>query len=339
MPELTVAVVGATGLVGQEMLKVLEQRNFPVKKLRAFATSRSEGTKVAFQGREVVVEDIEKVTFRGIQCALFSGGEVASAVYAPEAAKEGCVVIDNSATFRMEPHVPLVVPEVNPDAVASHRGIIANPNCSTIQMVVVLKPIYDAVGIKRVVVSTYQSVSGTGRDAVTELMDQLRALLRGEKLQHTIYPHQIALNVLPHIGGFEIDGYTREEKKMVLETKKIMEDDSIQVSATTVRVPVIAGHSEAVNIETRKKLTARKARLLLSKAPGVMLVDDPEKNIYPLPIDCAGKDEVLVGRIREDTSIARGLDLWIAADNLRKGAALNAVQIAELLMKKGLLGK
>lgn len=337
MKKISVAVVGATGLVGQEMIKVLGQRNFPVETLRAFATSRSAGSKVTFGGKEITVEDIEKASWRGIKLALFSGGEIASNLYAPGAVRAGCIVIDNSATFRMEPDVPLVVPEVNPDAVMKHRGIIANPNCSTIQMVVVLKPLYNAAGIKRVVVSTYQAVSGTGKDAVTELMEQLRRIVENRECEACVYPHQIALNILPHIGSFDPDGYTKEEKKMIFETRKIMEDDSIQVSATTVRVPVLVGHSEAVNIETRKKLSAKKARKILSEAPGIKLMDDPARNIYPLPMLCAGCDEVLVGRIREDPSIKRGLDIWIAADNLRKGAALNAVQIGEILMQKGLI--
>lgn len=337
MKKYAVAVVGATGLVGSEMIKVLEQRSFPVETLRAFATSRSAGTRVMFRGQEITVEDIEKVTFEGIRVALFSGGEVASSIYAPKAVEAGCVVIDNSATFRMERDVPLVVPEVNPEAARSHRGIIANPNCSTIQMVVVLKPIYDRAGIKRVIVSTYQSVSGTGKEAVEELNSQTRAILNNENVESRIYPHQIAFSVLPHIGGFEEDGYTKEEKKMIFETKKIMGDDDIEVSATTVRVPVLVGHCEAVNIETKEKLTRAAAIEILQKAHGIKVMDDPEKNIYPLPIHCAGRDEVYVGRIREDLSIPRGIELWIAADNLRKGAALNAVQIGELLMRQGML--
>jgi aspartate-semialdehyde dehydrogenase len=337
MKHINVAVVGATGLVGHEMIKVLEQRRFPVSTLRAFATSRSAGTTVAFQGRHLPVEDIEKVNFKGIGCALFSGGEVASAVYAPKAVTDGCVVIDNSASFRMDPEVPLVVPEVNPEAIAQHKGIIANPNCSTIQMVVVLKPIHDRAGIERVVVTTYQSVSGTGKAALEEMDEQVRAYLNNEEIKHQVYPHQIAFNVLPQIGDFEEDGYTKEEKKMIFETTKIMGDPSIKVTATTVRVPVRIGHSEAINIQTRTKLSAPEARELLGKSPGIIIMDEPSKGIYPLPLLSEGRDDVLVGRIREDPSIDRGLDLWIAADNLRKGAALNAVQIAEYMMAKGIL--
>lgn len=337
MKKYNVAVVGATGLVGQEMIKVLEQRKFPVKELFAYATSRSAGTNIQFKRISIPVMDIEKASFKGIDCALFSGGEIASSVYAPKAASEGCVVIDNSASFRMDPNVPLIVPEVNPQAVESHKGIIANPNCSTIQMVVVLKPIYDAVGIKRVVVTTFQSVGGTGKAAIIELENQVKSIIKGEKPLVDVYPHQIAFNVLPHIGDIEEDGISKEERKMILETQKIMNDNSIKLTATTVRVPVMVGHSEAINIETKKKLTVQTARELLNKAEGVKVVDVPSKAVYPMPIDCEGSDDVLVGRIREDQSIKNGLDLWIAADNLRKGAALNAVQIAELLIKKELL--
>jgi aspartate-semialdehyde dehydrogenase len=337
MKNINVAVVGATGLVGQEMLKVLEERSFPVGELRAFATSRSAGTFIQWKDRKIQVEDVEYASFYGLDCVLFSGGEIASTIYAPMAVKSGCIAIDNSASFRMDPEVPLVVPEVNPGAAMINKGLLANPNCSTIQMVVALKPIFDAVGIKRIVVTTYQSVSGTGKAAVDELESQMRDLMKGEKPHIEVYPHQIAFNILPHIGDFEEDGYTKEEKKMILETRKIMGDDTLKITATTVRVPVRTGHCEAINIETKKKITAPQVRDLLSKAPGIKIVDDPRNHLYPFPLLCAGSDEVLVGRIREDPSTARGIDLWIAADNLRKGAALNAVQIAELLREKGKL--
>jgi len=337
MKKINVAVVGATGLVGTAMIKVLEERNFPVDSLRAFATSRSAGSRVLFRGSEITVEDIESSSFKGIHCALFSGGEIASTVYAPKAVSDGAVVIDNSASFRMDRDVPLVVPEVNPAAVEGHKGIIANPNCSTIQMVVVLKPIHDAAGVVRVVVTTFQSVAGTGKAAVEELESQMSDILAGKPAHKSVYPHQIAFNVLPQIGDFEKNGYSKEEMKMILETQKIMGDETIRVTATTVRVPVKIGHSEALNIETREKITASKVRELLSKAPGVIVADQPERSIYPLPIDAAGRDEVFAGRIREDLSCEKGIEMWIAADNLRKGAATNAVQIGEILLGKGLL--
>lgn len=337
MREYTVAVVGASGAVGQEMLKVLEQRNFPVKQLRAMATKKSAGQKITFQGKEVVLEDVETASFKGVDVALFAGGEIASSVYAPKAVSEGALVIDNSSTFRMDPKVPLVVPEVNPDAVKSHQGIIANPNCSTIQMVVVLKPIHDAARIKRVVVTSFQAVSGTGKPAMQELENQMKEIVGGQPVTRNVYPHQIALNVLPQIGGFGADGYSEEEKKLMNETCKIMGDDTIRVSATTVRVPVLIGHSEAINIETERPLTADEVRDILRKAPGIKLVDDPGKSVYPLPIDAAGQDDVLVGRIRKDPSHPNAIDMWIAADNLRKGAATNAVQIAQTMQNLALV--
>ncbi|MDQ7822426.1 MAG: aspartate-semialdehyde dehydrogenase [Candidatus Eremiobacteraeota bacterium] len=337
MKDYEVAVIGATGLVGQEMIKVLEERRFPVGKLRAFATARSAGSTVLFRGEAVAVENIEGASFKGIEFALFSGGEIASTVYAPAAVKDGAVVIDNSASFRMDPEVPLVVPEVNAGAMAHHRGIIANPNCSTIQMVVALKPIYDAAGITRIVVTTYQAVAGTGKAAVEELEEQVKAVIEKRPVQPQVYPHQIAFNVIPQIGDFEADGYSKEEWKMILETKKIFGDDTIRVTATTVRVPVKQGHCEAVNIETKRKITADEARRLLEKAPGVKVIDSPGQHLYPMPLDCAGGDDVLVGRVRNDPSIEKGIDMWIAADNLRKGAALNAVQIAEALIERDLL--
>jgi aspartate-semialdehyde dehydrogenase len=330
----TVAVVGATGAVGNEMIATLEQRNFPVGTLRLFASERSVGKLLEFQGQSVAVELLTDKVFDGVDIALFSAGGGRSLEFAPAAAKAGCIVVDNSSAWRMDPEVPLVVPEVNPDDVDWHKGIIANPNCSTIQMVVVLKPIHDTAKIKRVVVTTFQSVSGTGKKAMDELMNQTRDLLSFKDITPTVYPHQIAFNCLPHIDVFEEDGYTKEEIKMVNETTKILGDDSVKVTATTVRVPVFRGHSESLNIETEKKLSANETRAVLSAAPGVVVYDAPEKNLYPLQTDCANKDDVYVGRVREDCTVENGINMWIAADNLRKGAALNAVQIAEVLIKK-----
>ena len=328
-----VAVVGATGAVGNEMIKTLEMRNFPVEELRLFASERSEGKVLEFKDSEIKVEAINENSFKGIDIALFSAGAERSKIWAPVAAKSGCVVVDNSSQWRMDPEIPLVVPEVNPHDLKWHKGIIANPNCSTIQMVVVLKPIHDAAKIKRVVVTTFQAVSGTGQKAIDELLQQTTGLLNFKEIQCNVYPHQIAFNVLPHIDKFLENGYTKEEMKMVNETKKIMGDNSIRLTATTVRVPVFRCHSESLNIETEKKLTPNEVRALLSKAPGVIVFDAPEKNIYPIPIDVAGKDETYVGRIREDETIENGINMWIVADNLRKGAALNAVQIAEKLIE------
>jgi aspartate-semialdehyde dehydrogenase len=328
----TVAVVGATGAVGAEMIEVLEERKFPVETLLPLASSRSAGGSVTFRGQDVTVKLLTKDSFGGVDIALFSAGTDVSREYAPIAAKAGAVVIDNSAAWRMEKDVPLVVPEVNPQDASRHRGIIANPNCSTIQMVVALKPLHDRVRIKRVVVTTFQSVSGTGKEAMDELMEECQALLSFKEPQPKVYPYQIAFNCLPHIDDFLPSGYTKEEMKMVNETRKIMGDQTIQVTATTVRVPVYVGHSEAVNIETERKLTANEARAILAAAPGVLVFDDPSRKVYPMPLDVAGKDEVYVGRIREDESIPNGLNLWVVADNLRKGAALNAVQIAEILV-------
>ncbi len=328
-----VAVVGATGAVGNEMISVLEERKFPIERLRLFASERSEGITLKFQESDIPVETLNEECFKGIDIALFSAGAERSKIWAPIAARSGCVVIDNSSQWRMDPEVPLVVPEVNAHDLKWHKGIIANPNCSTIQMVVVLKPIHDVAKIKRVVVTTFQSVSGTGKKAMAELLQQTTDVLNFREVKCNVYPHQIAFNVLPHIDKFMENGYTKEEIKMVNETKKIMGDQGIRVTATTVRVPVFRGHSESLNIETEKRLTPNEVRSILSKAPGVIVYDAPEKNIYPLPIDVAGKDEVYVGRIREDDSIDNGINMWIAADNLRKGAALNAVQIAEELIK------
>jgi aspartate-semialdehyde dehydrogenase len=317
------------------MVACLEERNFPVAELKPLASERSIGKKVTFKGREIPVEVLDKDSFAGIDIALFSAGGSISKEYGPIAARAGAVVVDNSSAWRMDPDVPLVVPEVNPQDIALYKttGIIANPNCSTIQMVVVLKPIHDAATIKRVVVSTYQAVSGTGQKAVDELAAQVRALFNNQEIAKKVYPHRIAFNVLPHIDVFLENGYTKEEMKMVNETKKIMGDDSIEVTATTVRVPVFYGHSEALNIETERKLTPVEARAILAEAPGVKIVDDPAKNQYPMPLDAAGQDLTLVGRIREDFSIKNGLNLWIVADNVRKGAATNAVQIAEILIR------
>jgi aspartate-semialdehyde dehydrogenase len=336
MKEFNVAVVGATGAVGNEMIETLQQRKFPVRNLKLLASERSLGVSISYKGQDVPVDVLKEDSFKGIQIGLFSAGGSVSQKFAPIAASDGCVVIDNTSAFRMDPDVPLVVPEVNAHAIKEYkkRGIIANPNCSTIQMVVVLKPLHDAVRIKRVVVSTYQAVSGTGKKAIHELEAQVCALLNNQDIEKKVYPHQIAFNCLPHIDVFLENGYTKEEMKMVDETKKIMEDQTIQVTATTVRVPVFYGHSESVNVEFERELTPEAARKLLAKAPGVKVVDDPKKNQYPLAIYAAGKDETFVGRIRKDESVKYGLNLWIVADNIRKGAALNAVQIAEILAEK-----
>ena len=328
-----VAVVGATGAVGGEMVKTLEQRDFPVEKLRLFASEKSEGRTIEFRDDDIKVERLSEKSFEGIDIALFSAGAERSKIWAPVAAGSGCVVVDNSSQWRMDPEIPLVVPEVNPHDLTWHKGIIANPNCSTIQMVVVLKPIHDAARIKRVVVTTFQAVSGTGRKAMDELLQQTTDLLNFKEIKCNVYPYQIAFNVLPHIDKFLENGYTKEEMKMVNETKKILGDSSVRVTATTVRVPVFRCHSESLNIETEKKLNADEVRAVLSRAPGVVIYDAPEKNIYPIPIDIAGKDETYVGRIREDESLENGINMWIVADNLRKGAALNAVQIAEKLIE------
>jgi aspartate-semialdehyde dehydrogenase len=330
-----VAVAGATGAVGQQMVACLEERHFPVGELKPLASERSLGRTVIFRGEEIPVEVLTQDSFKGIDIALFSAGGSISKEYGPIAARAGAVVVDNSSAWRMDPDVPLVVPEVNPQDIGLYQktGIIANPNCSTIQMVVVLKPIHDAATIKRVVVSTYQAVSGTGQKAVDELAAQVRALFNNQELPKKVYPHRIAFNVFPHIDVFMDNGYTKEEMKMVNETKKIMGDDSIEVTATTVRVPVFYGHSESLNIETERKLTPVQTRALLAEAPGIKIVDDPAKNQYPMPLDAAGQDLTLVGRIREDFSIPNGLNMWIVADNVRKGAATNAVQIAEILVR------
>jgi len=331
-----IGVVGAGGAVGQEMIRVLERSGIPVEDLRLMATERSAGRKINFRGKEYTIEVTDPAKFDGLDVALFSAGAGPSRELAPLAAEKGVVVIDNSKAWRMEPEIPLIVPEVNGQVLTGKERIIANPNCSTIQMVAVLKPLHDAATIKRVVVTTFQAVSGSGHKAIQELDEQIKAYAQGDEMENHVYPHRIAFNVLPHIDRFDETGYTAEEWKMVKETEKII-DPKIKVTATTVRVPVFRGHSEAVNIETKKKLTPDAAREILAKAPGVVVMDDPAGNIYPMPILASGKDETFVGRIREDFSIENGLHLWIVADNLLKGAATNAVQIAEYLVNKDLL--
>ncbi|NCC23886.1 MAG: aspartate-semialdehyde dehydrogenase [Deltaproteobacteria bacterium] len=335
--KFVVAVAGATGAVGREMLKTVAERGFPVSEIRALASVRSVGMKVPFGDAEVTVAELKDDSFTGVDLALFSAGGSVSERFAPVAAASGCVVVDNSSAWRMDPECPLVVPEVNPHDLAWHKGIIANPNCSTIQMVVALKPLHDAARIKRVVVSTYQAVSGTGQKAIAELEQQVRDLFGMREPEAKVYPYQIAFNCLPHIDVFLENEYTKEEMKMVHETVKIMGDPDIRVTATCVRVPVFYSHSESVNIETEKKLSAKEARVILSQAPGVRVVDNPDEKLYPMPILAAGGDETMVGRIREDETIPNGLNLWVVSDNLRKGAALNAVQIAEKLVEMDLL--
>jgi aspartate-semialdehyde dehydrogenase len=334
--EYDVAVVGATGAVGETMVSILEQRNFPVRNLYLLASQRSAGNKVQFKGRYITVQDLAEFDFSQAQIGLFSAGGSISAEYAPKAGAAGCIVIDNTAHFRYDDDIPLIVPEVNPHAIAQYtkRNIIANPNCSTIQMLVALKPIYDAVGIERINVATYQAVSGTGKEAIEELAKQTAALLNMKEITCEVYPKQIAFNALPHIDVFMDNGYTKEEMKMVWETKKIFEDAAITVNPTAVRIPVFYGHSEAVHIETKEKLSADQARALLEKVPGIEVLDTREPGGYPTAVtEATGKDPVYVGRIREDISHPRGLNLWVVADNVRKGAALNSVQIAELLVK------
>ncbi|MCA9482110.1 MAG: aspartate-semialdehyde dehydrogenase [Nitrospina sp.] len=329
-----VAVAGATGAVGRAMLAILEERQFPVANLTCLASARSAGSTLPFRGKEVEVRELTRDSFKGIDIALFSAGGGTSKEFAPAAVEAGCVVIDNSSAWRMEPGVPLVVPEINAHAIGGEPGIIANPNCSTIQMVMALKPIHDLYKIRRVVVSTYQSVSGSGQKAMDELGQQMQQLQEGKGVHPSVYPHQIAYNCLPHIDVFLENGYTKEEMKMINETRKIMEDDSIDVSPTTVRVPVMISHSEAVNVECEQEIDLERVRESLAAFPGVVVVDSPGKNEYPLAIDAAGKDEVQVGRIRLDLGNPRCLNLWVVADNLRKGAALNAVQIAEALVRR-----
>lgn len=330
-----VAIVGATGAVGTEFIKILEERSFPVGELKLFASRRSEGKKLSFKGNNTTVHELKNDfgnSFKDIDIAFFSAGASISKEFAPLAVKAGVTVIDNSSAFRMDDDVPLVVPEINPEEIRKHKGIIANPNCSTIQMVVALKPLYDFSRIKRVIVTTFQSVSGTGQKAIDELVSQSGDVLTGKKPKPSVYPHQIAFNVIPQIDDFQENYFTKEEMKMAGETRKVMGDKNILVSATTVRVPVIRGHSESVYIETEEKVGRSKAIELLNKAPGVQVEDNPFENVYPLPINAANKDACFVGRIREDLFIENGLHIWVVADNLRKGAALNAVQIAEKLV-------
>ncbi|WP_018951755.1 aspartate-semialdehyde dehydrogenase [Thioalkalivibrio sp. AKL12] len=331
-----VAVVGATGAVGEALLSILAERDLPIGRVHALASSRSVGKTVDYGRRELEVEDLATFDFSTVQIGLFSPGASVSAEYAPKAAAAGCVVIDNTSQFRYDPEIPLVIPEVNPDAVGDYtkHGIIANPNCSTIQMLVALKPLHDAVGIERINVATYQAVSGTGKEAIEELAHQTAALLNGRPVECNVYPKQIAFNALPHIDVFQDNGYTKEEMKMVWETRKIMGDESILVNPTAVRIPVFYGHSEALHIETREKITAEKAREILSGAPGITVLDKHEDGGYPTAVtEGSGKDAVFVGRIREDISHPRGLDLWVVSDNVRKGAALNTIQIAEVLIR------
>ncbi len=335
--KVNVAVVGATGAVGQAMLEILHERAFPVDKIFALASERSAGTTVSYGNKSIRVENLAEFDFSQVQVGLFSPGASISAEYAPIAAAAGCVVIDNTSQFRYDDDIPLVVPEVNPEAIADYtnRGIIANPNCSTIQMLVALKPIYDAVGVTRVNVCTYQAVSGSGKPAMDELAKQTADLLNGRSIESKVYPKQIAFNVLPQIDVFEDNGYTKEEMKMVWETKKIMGDARIEVNPTAVRVPVFFGHSEAIHIETRDKISAAEAKSLFEAAPGIELIDAHKDGGYPTAIsDASGQDPVFIGRVREDISHPKGLNLWVVADNVRKGAALNSIQIAEILVDK-----
>lgn len=339
LEKYNVVIVGASGAVGQELLKILDERDFPVGRLRLCATNRSAGKEMVFRGKTYTVEVTEPDSFDGMDIALFAGG-VASKEFGMSAVERGCVVIDNSSNFRMEPSVPLVVPEVNPEDVKKHKGIIANPNCSTIQMVVALKPIHDAAKIKRVVAATYQAVSGAGREGIDELTEQTRTVLLDEgEISPKIFPYQIAFNLIPHIDVFMDMDYTKEEWKMVRETQKILHDENIAITVTTVRVPVYRSHSEAINIETEKKITAAEAKRLFEQFQGIVVVDDPVDKKYPMPLYASNRDEVFIGRIREDNSIPNGLNIWVVADQLRKGAATNAVQIAELVVKYGCLMK
>ena len=337
MKPINIAVVGATGAVGEAMIDILESRQFPVDTLYPLASPRSAGKSLQFKGKHHTVQDLSAFDFSKADIALFSAGGDVSATFAPVAAEAGCIVIDNTSHFRREPDIPLVIPEVNPEAIAEYRqrGIIANPNCSTIQMLVALKPIYDAVGIERINVATYQAVSGTGKEAIEELAGQTARLLNGKAATASVYPKQIAFNVIPHIDTFQDNGYTREEMKMVWETQKILSDEAIAVNPTCVRVPVFFGHAEALHIETRDALSAEEATALLNAAEGVVVIDSHEDGGYPTPVtDAAGTDPVFVGRIRQDISHPKGLNLWVVADNVRKGAALNSVQIAELLVSE-----
>ena len=329
-----VAILGATGLVGQQFINILQERNFPVSELKLLASDRSAGGKINFKGTDIVVEEANAHSFENIEIAFFSAVSDVSRYYAPIAAKQGAVVIDNSAAFRMDPRVPLVVPEINPEDIAKHNGIIANPNCSTIQMVVALFPLHKVNRIKRIIVSTYQSVSGTGKAALTELENQSRLVLENKEVIPHVYPHQIAFSILPEIDVFLDNDYTREEWKMVEETRKIMHAPDIAISATCARVPVFYSHSESVNVEFSEPISPDSARRILAVAPGVKILDEPTVSLYPQPVSAAGTDDVYVGRIRQDFSTTNGLVMWVVADNIRKGAALNAIQIAETMIKK-----
>lgn len=337
MKKYAVAIVGATGAVGGELMKGLEERNFPLKELRLLASSRSKGKKLMFRGEELTVDECTSNSFEGIDIALFAGGSQ-SKDFAYDAVKAGAVVIDNSSAFRMDPEVPLIVPEVNPEDIAWHKGLIANPNCSTIQMVVALKPLHDEAKIKRIIVSTYQAVSGAGKDGIAALENEVKEYAATGKdpkeLTPSAFPYPIAFNCIPHIDSFLEDGYTKEEMKMVNETRKMFHDDSIAINATTVRVPVFRSHSESITIETERPISPERAKELLSRAPGVVVVDDPAEKKYPMAIHSSGTDEVYVGRIRKDISSDCGLSMWVVADQIRKGAATNAIQIAELLIEK-----
>lgn len=337
LKKINIAILGATGVVGQSMMEVLQECKFPIDQLYLLASHRSAGKTFRFNNKTHVVLDVEHFDFSKVQIALFSAGGDVSQKYAPLAAKKGCIVIDNTSVFRYEKDIPLIIPEVNPDQIKNYKNhnIIANPNCSTIQMLVALKPIYDVVGISRINVATYQSVSGAGQAAISELVHQCGELLNGRSIKSKIFPCQIAFNVIPQIDRFEDNGYTREEMKMIWETQKILSDTDIKVNPTAVRVPVLYGHSEAINIETHKKITAQEVRTLLSTAPGVIVKDELIAGGYPSPItDAIGQDAVYVGRIREDLSHPKGINLWVVADNIRKGAALNSVQIAQMLLKE-----
>jgi len=334
-----VAILGATGLVGQEFIRILKQRKFPMASLRLLASGASAGRKMIVGDEEIEVEEAGYRSFEDVDLALFSAGSEVSRNFAPVAARAGAVVVDNSAAWRMEPDIPLVVPEVNPQDIKKHRGIIANPNCSTIQMVVALYPLHKVNPIKRIIVDTYQAVSGTGKAAMEELSKQAEQVLNGQEIVPHVYPHQIAFNLLPHIDVFLANGYSKEEWKMVQETRKIMHAKDIVISATCVRVPVYVSHSEAVHIEFSRPMSPEEARVILSQSPGVKVVDDPDVNLYPVPQMAAGHDATFVGRIRADASHPNGLAIWVVSDNLRKGAALNAVQIAEELVRQGLLSR
>lgn len=338
MKKYNVAILGATGAVGQEFLNLIEERNFPFADLKMLASKRSAGKKIDFMGKEYTVEEATEDSFKDVDIALFAGG-AASKTFAPAAVKAGAVVIDNSSAFRMDPEVPLVVPEVNPEAIAQHKGIIANPNCSTIIMVMALKPLYDVAKIKRIVVSTYQAVSGGGKEAMAELEEQVKAINEGREVVANILPgaslakhYQIAFNLIPQIDVFKDNLYTKEEMKMIDETKKIMSDDSLRITATTVRVPVYRSHAESVNVEFENEISVEKAREVLAAFPGVTLTDDPSEQVYPMPLETSGKDDVEVGRIRKDYSIDNALNFWVCGDQIRKGAALNALQIAEYMI-------